>query len=327
MPMVDPFTPSAFTLTALTAAINNLPYAPQLLGPMFEEQGISTTKAAVDINDGVLSLVPVAPRGAPGKVVTGEGRRVLPFLIPHLPEVASLLADEVQGVRAFGAESQAEVLTTKLNERLAQMRRNIDYTIESHRLAAIMGNYIDANGDATSLFTAFGVSQQTHAMGWHATNSSTARTKCTEVLAKIEDALGGIPFTGVRVLCGATFWASMLEDKDVKATYLNTQMAADLRRDPRMEFDFNGFTWTRYRGTASVLVGATDAYAIPQGVPGLLITRFAPANYSETVNSIGLPYYAKAEPLKFNKGYEIEAQSNPLNLVTRPAAVIKLTVS
>lgn len=327
MPMVDPFTLSAFTLTALTAAINNLPYAPMLLGSMFEEQGISTLTAAVDINDGVLSLVPVAPRGAPGKVVTGETRSAIPFVIPHLPEAASLLADEVQGVRAFGSENQAEILMTKLNERLAQMRRNIDYTIESHRLAAIMGNYIDSNGNNVSLFTTFGVAQQTHAMGWHVSNSSAARTKCTEVLAKIEDALGGIPFSGVRVLCGATFWASMLEDKDVKATYLNTQMAADLRRDPRLEFDFNGITWTRYRGTASVLVGASEAYAIPQGVPGLLITRFAPANYAETVNTVGLPYYAKAEPLKFGKGYELEAQSNPLNLVTRPAAVIKLTVS
>ncbi len=327
MPMTDPFTPSAFSLTSLTAAINNLPYQPMLLGSMFEEQGLTTTQAAVDIQDGVLSLVEVKPRGAPGKVITGAGRRALPFLIPHLPEQASILADEVQGVRAFGMESQAEVLQTKINERLAQMRRNIDYTIESHRLSAIMGNYVNANGDSSSLFTAFGVVQQTKAMGWHTSNSSAARTKCTEVLAQIEDALGGIPFTGVRVLCGATFWASMLEDKDVKATYLNTQMAADLRRDPRLEFDFNGITWTRYRGTLSVLVGASDAYAIPQGVPGLLITRFAPANYNETVNTVGLPYYAKGKPKDFDKGWDMEAQSNPLNLVTRPAAIIKLTVS
>jgi len=47
----------------------------------------------------------------------------------------------------------------------------------------------------------------------------------------------------------------------------------------------------------------------------------------ETVNTMGLPLYAKSEPLPLGKGYRLEAQSNPLNLVTRPAAMIKLTIS
>lgn len=55
------------------------------------------------------------------------------------------------------------------------------------------------------------------------------------------------------------------------------------------------------------------------------ITRYAPANYTETVNTMGLPMYAKAEPRKFNKGFDIEAQTNPLNLCTRPGAIVKLT--
>ncbi|MEY2687382.1 MAG: hypothetical protein RL375_1580, partial [Pseudomonadota bacterium] len=122
MAMVDPFTPSAFTLTALTAAINNVKYAPGRLASFFEEAGIATWQVAIDIQDGVLSIVDVAPRGAPGKVITGEGRRALPFLVPHLPERAALLADSVQGVRAFGSESQSEVLQTKLTERLELLR-------------------------------------------------------------------------------------------------------------------------------------------------------------------------------------------------------------
>lgn len=325
MVMVDPFTPSAFTLTALTAAINNLKYQPMRLSSLFEEAGIATLQVAIDIQDGVLSVIDVAPRGAPGKVVLGESRRALPFLIPHLPARASLLADAVQGVRAFGSESTAEVLQTKLTERLEQVRRNIDYTLETHRMQALLGNYIDANGATQSLFTTFGVTQQTQAMGWSTSASSTARAKAMELIIKIENALDGLPFTGIRCLCGSTVWTDLLEDKDAKETYLNTQMASDLRNDPRIQFNWNGITWERYRGTTACKIPDAEAYAFPEGVSGLFITRFAPANYVETVNTIGLPYYAKSEPMDFGKGYTIEAQSNPLNLCTRPAAVIKVT--
>lgn len=329
MAMVDPFTPNAFSLTTLTHAINNLKYKPGRLGELglFQEQGIATLDAAVEERDGVLSLLDIAPRGAPGKPAHGEARRIHTFRVPHIPQMATLLADEVQGVRAFGQESQAEALTTRLTERLTTLRANLDYTLESHRVAALMGNYYDANGTATSLFTTFSVSQQTHAMGFSSSSSSTARKKAAEVLELIESALDGVPFSGVRVLCSSGFWKILIEDKDAKETYLNTQMASSLRNDPRLAFDWNGFTWERYRGTSAVKLTDDCAYAVPEGIPGLFITRFAPANYTETVNTLGLPYYAKSEPMRMGKGYDIEAQSNPLNLCTRPASIIKLTVS
>ncbi len=328
MAMVDPFTPDAFSLTTLTQAINNLKYKPGRLGELglFQEQGIATLDAAVEERDGVLSLLDIAPRGAPGKPAHGEARRIHTFRVPHIPQMATILADEVQGIRAFGSESQSEVLATRLSERLATLRANLDYTLESHRVAALMGNFYDANGNATSLFTTFGVSQQTlsFVLG---TATTKIRSKINTALEYIETALDGVTFTGVRVLCGKTFWDNLVTHEMVEKTYLNTQMAADLRRDPRLEFEFGGFTFERYRGTSAVKIGDTDAYAVPMGIPGLFLTRFAPANYTETVNTLGLPYYAKSEPMKMGKGYDIEAQSNPLNLCTRPAAIIKLTVS
>ena len=143
----------------------------------------------------------------------------------------------------------------------------------------------------------------------------------------IEQELGGTPFTGVRVLCSSGFWKALIEDKDVKETYLNTMMASALRQDPRLEFTHMGITYERYRGTSDVKIEDNLAFAVPEGVPGLFITRYAPANYNETVNTLGLPLYAMAEPMGMNKGFKIEAQTNPLNLCTRPSAVIKLTIT
>jgi len=328
MPMLDTFTPNAFTLHSLTAAINNTKYLPGQISAMglFDEAGVATLTVNIEERDGVPDLVDPQPRNSRGTVLPNDGdRRLLPFVIPHMPQTATLMADEVQGVRAFGSESQAEPLLQRLSEKLQRMRRNIDYTMEYHRVQAVMGNYIDVNGDATSLFTTFNVSQQSLAMSFSGSSSSSARSKIITLHEYIESALDGVSYGGIDVMCSSGFWKALLEDKDAKETYLNWQAAADLRMDPRESFVWQGIRWTRYRGTSDVAITADAAYAIPTGVPDMFLTRFGPANYNETVNTIGLPYYVKSRVLDFDKGWELEAQSNALNICTRPRAVIKLT--
>jgi hypothetical protein len=175
-----------------------------------------------------------------------------------------------------------------------------------------------------SLFTEFGVTQQSVAMAL-GTATTKVRIKVQQIIDAIESVLDGLAYTGITVYCGASFWKAFIEHDALKQTVLNWNAAADLRNDPRNPISFGGATWMRYRGTSAVKIADTEAYAIPSGVADLFITRFAPANYLETVNTIGAPYYAKAEPLEMQKGIALEAQSNPLNLCTRPAAVIKLT--
>lgn len=328
MPAPNIFNSELFNLTSLTAAINNLPYQPSLLASLgiFEEGGTTTLDAWVEEQNGILELLEVQPRNAAGKGVGGEKRKGYPFRIPHIPSQATIMADEVQGIRAFGTESALETIQSRRDQRLAIMRRSMDYTIESHRLMAIKGGYMNANNEIASLFDSFGVTQQTHAMAL-GTDSTKVRTKISEFKRKIEDALGGLPFTGVRVLCGSGFYDKLIEHPDVVQRYIYSQDAAAIRNDPTENFMFGGVTFTRYRGTNAVQIADLEAYAVPVGVAGLFLTRFAPANYMETVNTQGIPYYAKSLPMEFDKGLKMEAQSNPLNICTRPAAVIKLTTN
>ena len=44
----------------------------------------------------------------------------------------------------------------------------------------------------------------------------------------------------------------------------------------------------------------------------------------ERVNTLGLPFYSSSKLLDHDKGVELEAQSNPAHLNTRPKASIKL---
>lgn len=152
------------------------------------------------------------------------------------------------------------------------------------------------------------------------------RQKSDDVVDLVEDALGATPASGVRALCGKDFWKTLINHKSVRETYLNTAQAAELRGKPADSFEIGGITYERYRGKlgGAPFIGDEEAYAFPDGVSDFFITRFAPADYMETVNTDGLPYYTRVEPLPFGKGLEIESQSNPLHLPTRPKAIIKL---
>jgi len=328
MPSLNIFQDDAFSLSSLTAAIQNVPYQPGRIGAsgLFSEAGMNTLDAYIEVEDGVLSLVPVSQRGAPASPMAHKSRIAKSFRVAHLKKNDLLTADEIVGVRTFGTESEVETVAKVLAQRMAPMRNGIEYTIESHRLGAIMGTYYNAAGASVSLFTEFGVSRQTKSFAL-GTAGTKVRGKVMETLEMIEDALGGLSFSGVRAFCGKTFWAELIEHPLVRDSYLNTVQAAALRGDPRMEFEFGGIVFERYRGTSAVKVGDNDAYAVPEGVQDLFITRFAPADYMETAGTIGLPMYAKQWNTEGDRGVMLEAQSSPLNLCTRPRAVIKLTVA
>lgn len=322
--MNDFFTPDAFSLTTLTAAINDIPYKPMRLSSLYTEQGISTLDAVIEARNSTLEIIEVEARGTPGQVIQGDKRKIATIRCPHIPARATVMADSVQGIRAFGTDSSTEVLETVVNERLAKGRGSIDITMEAHRMLGLRGQYMDHNGDIQSLFDFFGVTQSSIHMGFSSTTSSKCRSKADMLFDMIEEALGGLTFSGVTAFCGKDFWRDLLEDKDAKETMLNTQMAADLRKDPRQSFSWLGINWERYRGVGSIKVADDEAVATAEGVDGLFITRFAPADYVETVNTIGLPYYGRGEAIGMNKGYAIEMQSNPLNICTRPKTLVKL---
>lgn len=326
------FNSDAFTMASLTAAINDVEYTPRRIGELglFTSEGIRTTSLKIEKDGDTLGLVEAKERGAPGSVTTGSKHSMITFGTAHLPVTATILADEVQNVRAFGTEDQTLPLQQVISTRLAKMAKRIDLTHEYHRIGAIKGQILDSDGTTVlvDLFQAFGLSQQTVAMalGTEATN---VQEKCLDVLEKIEIGLGDLFFSGGRVLCGKTFWRKLVTHKSVKEAYARYMDGAQLRGDLREEFPFGGLVFERYRGTVAgtPFIADAEAYAFPVSVDDLFITRFAPADYSAAVNTLGLPFYSSAEPLPHDKGVSLEAQSNPAHLCTRPRASIKLTTN
>ncbi|WP_419835412.1 major capsid protein [Endozoicomonas atrinae] len=195
MSLLDIFNDDAFSLTSLTATLNDLPYKPGRIGELglFTESGINTTTAMVESRNGELILLPTSERGAPAPQAKGGKRKVRSFVIPHIPYDSTIVADEVRNVRAFGSESSLEGVRTVVNQRLSEMNANHEVTLEHLRLGAIKGQILDADGSSViyDLFQEFGVSQQTHTFKF-SDAATDVRIQCVKLRRKVDQALGAI---------------------------------------------------------------------------------------------------------------------------------------
>lgn len=329
MASFDIFNDDAFSLSRLSATIVDLPRVQTILGDsgLFIEEGITTTSMFIERTGSELKLVPAAARGGPGQPVSLKGRSLIPLQAVHLPQMGAIMADEVQNVRAFGSETEVEAMSTRVSAKLGGLKANLDLTIEYHRIGAIKGQVLDADGSSVLLdtYAAFNVAQATQnfILG---TAGTRVKDKIAEVTRTIRTKLGGRSFSGVEVLCSAAFFDGLTRHATIEKAYDYYNTSQFLRSDPRgAAFSFAGVTFREYLGGIGGIdfIPAGEAYAYPTGVAGLFRTAYAPAPYMETVNTTGLPYYAKQERMAMDKGVEIETQSNPVNYCTLPETVIK----
>lgn len=338
MPSLNIFDGDAFGLQSLTARVNDLPEVPTLLGSLnvFEEEGVTTTAVSVEKQSESLTLVERSARGGVGEQVGGESRNIRNFNIPHFQRDDAVLADEVQNVRAFGTENTLETVQGRVDRKMARHTRSFDFTMEHMRLGALSGNILDKDGlTIYNLFAEFGVAVPATVDFLLGTAGTDVRGKCATVRDAIEDQLEGEMINRVYGLCGDTFFQKLTTHSKVETTYLNWQAAINLRSDPRLPFEFGGISWVRYHtkpkaqagNNATKMIGDSAARFVVAGVPELYITRFAPADYEETVNTVGLPRYAKQFPMPNGKGRQLEVQMNALCLCTRPAVLIPATTS
>lgn len=328
--MLNIFANDAFNMMSLTTAINKIPYAPTRLGRLnlFTPVPIPTTKVAIEMQDGKLTFVPSAARGAPGPAKNVERRNLRDFTTVHLPQRVSVMADEVMGLRDMGEEQNLLTAQDLLGQKQAVARRDLDLTHEWQRMGAIKGKVLDADGQTVlnDYFADFGVTQTTHTMELSNT-SYKVQQGIVSLKRKAEDKLGGLMPSGWLVLASATFMDALTGHPAVEEAF-KYQESQQLRGDYRDLFNFGKLDWEEYRGMATTaFIPANKAYLIPLGVPDLFQTYFAPAPYMETVGTMGLPFYMKAKNLDYDTGIEWQVQSNPLHICTRPEAIVEITAT
>lgn len=332
--MLDIFKSDAFSVVSLTDAINKIKYVPgQISGlGLFQESSVATTSINLEEKSGVLSLVSPTPRGAPGNTLDKSKRVLRSLSIPHFELNDAVMAEEVQGVRAFGSESEVEIVASKVAERLAIHSASHAATIEYSRVGAVKGLVTYADGSSLDLFSAMGVSQPTEVdfnLDAASPASGALRQACAGVVRTIQNALDGTPVQGVRAICSPEFFDALVAHPEVRDTYLGYQQAAELRNGYAFAgFPFGGVFWEEYRGSVggTSFVAANKAHLFPVGL-GIFRTVYGPADYVETVNTLGRPMYAKQYDMPNGKGVHLDSQVNVVHYCTRPNALVQVKLT
>jgi hypothetical protein len=334
--MINPFESSAFDMTSLTSAINLLPnmYGRLEELKLFPQKSVRTRSICVEERNGVLGLLPTKNLNSEATFAGSEKRKVRSFEIPHIPHDDVVLPEEVQGIRAFGSETELQAMAGIVADHLQAMRNRHAITLEHLRMGALKGYVLDADGSTlVDLYSAFGITPKvvSFALG---TATTDVKKKCLEVVRHVEDNLRGEYMSGIRCLVSADFFDALTSHKNVKEAYERWQDGAAFRDDMRSGFTFGGITFEEYRGQATDPTGAVrkfiaegEGHCFPTGTSESFVTYFAPASFNETVNTMGLPLYAKQCPRKFERGIDLHTQSNPLPMCLRPAILVKVTAA
>jgi len=319
-----------FTVASLTAAINKLPPMPTKAGELgiFNEKGIPTSTVVIEHRSGRLFLVANTSRNDDPAPVANSKRQRRTFETAHLPLSGRVLPSEIQNLAPFGGSDSTDYQAQVINDKLQTLKNSLEATREWQRVGALRGKILDADGSVIyDLYEEFRVQQKRIAVAL-GTAGTDVRSKVLEAKRHAESKLGGAVVNGFKAFCGPEWFDRFTDHPKVQKAYEGYQEAQDrLGSDNRNGFVYGGVEFIEYNVQVSNQKFIPDdvAQVFPVGT-GIYEQYSAPANYNETVNTLGQPFYAKAEERRLGKGWDLEAQANPLALCMFPEALVELRV-
>ncbi len=230
----------------------------------------------------------------------------------------------------------ADPLATVMERKLTRMRVKHAQTREYMEVNALKGIVKDGAGTTLyNYFTEFGLVQQSvdFVLG---TAGTQVQAKIRETLRKIETELKGETMTGVLALVSPEFFDKLIGHTSVEDAYkyFSSTGAQPLREDTRRRFPFAGIVFEEYNATVTLSTGSTETLvaagegiAFPLGTLDTFVTYGAPANLIETVNTLGLPMYARQLARPDGSAIEVKTEAAVLPINKRPRLAVKITSS
>jgi hypothetical protein len=336
----DVFTDDAFTVAELREQVNNLVYIPNMLNSLgiFTPDPITTTTVMISRSAETLSLVPLTERGSPRTRLERDSRNVKSLPTFRLAQEDRIYGHELQNIapegRPFG-----EALGSALDEvekRQRKMMRKLELTREFHRMAALQGYVLDADGSVVmDIYTEFGISRPAAIVIDPALIEGALRAAImqtvTRPLTQILNTSGRNAPTRLLALCGDEFYDNLIAAKEIRETYLNTAQASDLREGFAAydSFRYAGVEWTNYRGTndgTTIAIPDDQCIFIPVGVEDMFVEFRAPGEDMNDANREGQEFYSTVSPdYRPNKfeWVDVDLSAYPLYVCLAPEGLLR----
>lgn len=336
---MDVFTQNAFSAIEMTMAVDRVGYVPSTLASipgLYDVVPVVTDHIFIEARANAPALIQTSPRGAPPAQKGGDLRNARPFRTVRLAMASRITASELQGIRAFGSQTELKTLQNEMSRRTMKIKQDFTLTKENLLLGMIQGIVYDADG-TTLIYnwatefgqsipaeTAFNIPAPGAGIG-----STPIRQVCSNirrVMSRNLQGLGGNTF-GIVALVGDTFWDLLTSTDEIRTTYLNWAAAADLRNDVGSvwsSFRFGEITFMNYRGTddnSTLAIGATKAKIFPVNA-GIFQWAQAPAERFEFINTPGRDMYSwVVMDDDRNMWADVEYYSYPLPVCVQPQAL------
>jgi len=329
---MDVFNSNAFSMTSLTGAVEKIDYVPQMLGALgiFDPMPVRTRNIFVDRREGFLTLIPSSPLGAPPDEMRLDDRDAVPLRTTRLAKGFTMYAHEIEGIRAFGSESEFMQVQAEYLRRMARVRTDMELTHEYHRLGALQGLLLDADGTSViyDYFTEFNTTRPAVIDFNLDTSTTNVRQILTDLVRSLVRGSGGAVTSVAQIHClaGDAFYDALIDHPTIRTTYLNYVAASELRTATAFgDFVYAGVTFHNYRGTndnAAVAIKTDEAKFFPVGAPDVFKKAMAPAEFGPFINTPGQDTYAinirDLDRAAWSRG---EIYSYPLYFCQRPGAL------
>jgi len=331
----NPFDLGGYSLADMTQAINILPNLYTRLGQigLFRFEGVSQRSIVIEQREGVLSLLPSVPLGAPATVGNREARSMRSFALPWIPHDDVILPADIQGMPALGLSDATDPLVEVMNRKLTLMRRKHAQTREYMEMNALRGIVKDGAGTTLyNYFTEFGLAQISvdFVFGTAGTN---IQSKVRTTLRAIEDNLLGETMITAHALVSSEFFDKLISHPKTEDAYkfFSATGGQPLREDMRRAFPFAGMLFEEYNGSVTLsngtserLIPTGEGIAFPMGTFDTFTTYGGPANLLETANTIGLPLYARQMVDAKGRWIDLMTEASILPVNKRPRLAIRL---
>jgi hypothetical protein len=337
MPITRSYT-NAFEVVDYTQELALVPTKWSLLNDsgVFSEESVANNTVTFEEIGQTATIIGDQFRGAKPSANSDDSRKIHAYSLAHFPVVDAITPADIQGKRAYGSTDAAETEAAVMARKIARIARGFDDTLELARfktLATLSAYTPNGTITASNFATDFGVTQKTvdFVLG---TTTTDIVAKTEEVIAHIQDNSQGTNVSGVIGYASPEAFSKLIAHAKVQAAYqyYNAVSGQEILRNRAGDnmsmfrtFTYAGVKFIEVRGSIAGqrLVPANDIIFVPTGAEDMFITYYGPGNKMDLVNTLGEKRYLWTFRSPKGESVDIEGESNFINIVRRPALVVR----
>jgi len=340
----DVFTSGRFQATEVHEALGNIEYIPGTLAEMgiFEPEPIRTTNVLLVKEEESLQIIDPTERGSQMTFPDRDYKTQVSLPTFGIRQQDRINAGELQNIISpnLAFDVALDNATDEVDRRQRKLIRQLELTREYHKLAALDGYVLKANGDI--LIDVFDVmeiarpSTLTIALTTLA-DGNLREFLMTNIILPMQRIANNSWVNGrtyVAAQMGDAAWGKLMKNPEVRETYLGYAAAADLRNDKTWDqFSFGGITWMHFRGTndnSTIALGANEIRFFPVGGVDLFKEYRAPGEDMNHINQYGDEFYSIVSPdnrINMMMFVDIYLMSYFINICIKPGVLLKGTAT